>query len=36
MAYLLGLQGTARVLRPAGHLVISDSRMDYPIVQALP
>jgi ubiquinone/menaquinone biosynthesis C-methylase UbiE len=26
----------ARVLRPGGHLVISDSRMDYPIVQALP
>jgi ubiquinone/menaquinone biosynthesis C-methylase UbiE len=26
----------ARVLRPGGHLVISDSRMDYPVVQALP
>jgi ubiquinone/menaquinone biosynthesis C-methylase UbiE len=26
----------ARVLRPGGHLVISDSRMDYPLVQALP
>jgi ubiquinone/menaquinone biosynthesis C-methylase UbiE len=26
----------ARVLRPGGHLVIADSRMDYPIVQALP
>ena len=26
----------ARVLRPGGHLVISDSRMDYPIVEALP
>jgi len=26
----------ARVLRPGGHLVISDSRMDYPIVQAMP
>jgi len=25
----------ARVLRPGGHLVISDSRMDYPIVEAL-
>jgi ubiquinone/menaquinone biosynthesis C-methylase UbiE len=26
----------ARVLRPGGHLVISDSRMDYPLVQQLP
>jgi SAM-dependent methyltransferase len=26
----------ARVLRPGGHLVISDSRMDYPVVEALP
>ncbi len=26
----------ARVLRPNGHLVIADSRMDYPIVEALP
>jgi hypothetical protein len=26
----------ARVLRPGGHLVISDSRMDYPLVVALP
>jgi ubiquinone/menaquinone biosynthesis C-methylase UbiE len=26
----------ARVLRPSGHLVISDSRMDYPLVMALP
>ncbi len=26
----------ARVLRPGGHLVISDSRMDYPIVESLP
>jgi ubiquinone/menaquinone biosynthesis C-methylase UbiE len=26
----------ARVLRPGGHLVISDSRMDYPLVNALP
>jgi len=26
----------ARVLRPGGHLVIADSRMDYPIVEALP
>jgi len=26
----------ARVLRPGGHLVISDSRMKYRIVQALP
>jgi ubiquinone/menaquinone biosynthesis C-methylase UbiE len=26
----------ARVLRPGGHLVISDSRMEYPVVQALP
>ena len=26
----------ARVLRPGGHLVISDSRMDYPLVLALP
>ncbi len=26
----------ARVLRPGGHLVIGDSRMDYPLVQALP
>jgi ubiquinone/menaquinone biosynthesis C-methylase UbiE len=26
----------ARVLRPGGHLVISDSRMDYTMVRALP
>jgi ubiquinone/menaquinone biosynthesis C-methylase UbiE len=26
----------ARVLRPGGHLVIADSRMDYPMVQAMP
>jgi len=26
----------ARVLRPGGHLVISDSRNDWPVVQALP
>lgn len=26
----------ARVLRPGGHLVISDSRSDWPVVQALP
>ncbi|HXS62171.1 MAG TPA: class I SAM-dependent methyltransferase [Streptosporangiaceae bacterium] len=26
----------ARVLRPGGHLVIADSRMDYAMVQALP
>jgi len=26
----------ARVLRPGGHLVIADSRMDYPLVHALP
>lgn len=26
----------ARILRPGGHLVISDSRMDYPVVEALP
>src|SRR5258708_26070098 len=26
----------ARGLRPGGHLVISDSRMDYPMVQAMP
>jgi ubiquinone/menaquinone biosynthesis C-methylase UbiE len=26
----------ARVLRPGGHLVIADSRMDYPLVQAMP
>ena len=26
----------ARVLRPDGHLVISDSRSDWPVVQALP
>lgn len=26
----------ARVLRPGGHLVIADSRMDYPVVLALP
>ncbi len=26
----------ARVLRPGGHLIIADSRMDYPIVLALP
>jgi hypothetical protein len=24
------------VLRPGGHLVIADSRMDYPMVQAMP
>jgi ubiquinone/menaquinone biosynthesis C-methylase UbiE len=26
----------ARVLRPGGHLVIADSRMDYPLVLAMP
>lgn len=26
----------ARVLRPGGHLVIADSRMDYPMVLAMP
>jgi ubiquinone/menaquinone biosynthesis C-methylase UbiE len=26
----------ARVLRPGGHLIISDSRSDWPVVQALP
>ena len=26
----------ARVLRPGGHLVIADSQMDYPMVQAMP
>jgi ubiquinone/menaquinone biosynthesis C-methylase UbiE len=26
----------ARVLRPGGHLVIADSRMDYPLVVAMP
>ena len=24
------------MLQPGGHLVISDSRMDYPVVEALP
>ena len=33
LAYLLGL---ARALRPGGHLVIVDSRMDYPLVVAMP
>ena len=26
----------ARVLRPGGHLVVADSRMDYPMVLAMP
>jgi ubiquinone/menaquinone biosynthesis C-methylase UbiE len=26
----------ARVLRPGGHLVIADSRMEYPVVEAMP
>ena len=31
-----GCWPNARVLRPGGHLVIADSRMDYPMVQAMP